>query len=368
MIVQNIKHRFKKEVVFISNMYPSDKDPTYGIFVKNIFESLSSQGIITRKIAIEGKPKTHLRKVFFYTLFIVRAIFKLSFTRNIVYVHYVAHSAIPVLFVSMYRSLQIVSHVHGGDLLSDKGTSSLLQFVKRSLAKRILSKSYKVVVPSSYFFRVAEVEFGVPKEALFISPSGGVDSRTFKLPPNKVVCASKRKFGYVGRLDQGKGLETLFQAVKFISKVNDNFSLSIVGDGVLSPFLKKLAAEIGIEKYISFVGKVAQDELPFHYGEFDFLIFPTEREGESLGLVGIESMACGTPVICSNMPGPMEYVNHGLNGFVFSAKDENELASYMLKAINIKDDEWNVMSKNALSTINKFSNKKVTSELVSIFQ
>ena len=284
-----------KDVLILSNMYPSAQDPTYGVFVRNIHMALSEHGVNVRKIAIEGKPKSLLKKVMAYINFTRKAFATLMRTNETVYVHYVAHTALPVILASYLRSLDIVAHIHGGDVYSDKGTSSVLKRMKSWLANQLLKRARRIVVPSGYFSQLVVDEFGLNQNKMFVSPSGGVDISVFKMPENNVRNDATTLFGYVGRLDEGKGLDTLLVAASQMLKEHGDFTLQIVGDGALKQDLLQLSSDLGLTDHVDFVGKIPQHALPTYYQRFDFLVFPTERKGESLGLVGLEAMACGTP-------------------------------------------------------------------------
>ena len=106
--------------------------------------------------------------------------------------------------------------------------------------------------------------------------------------------------GYVGRLTEEKGLDTLFWA---LSELEDHVRLRLVGDGPARYRLAVLARELGISERIAFLGAVSHEELVSLYHEFDALVLPsktTSRWREQFGRVLVEAMACGVPVIGSD--------------------------------------------------------------------
>ena len=126
-------------------------------------------------------------------------------------------------------------------------------------------------------------------------PSGGVDK--FRFFPETLTFKRQGvlRIGYVGRLDVGKGVDTLLKALKDLPKTT--YSLTVVGDGDLALDLQIQARDFEINA--EFCGAIENIKLRKYYNNMDVLIFPTEREGESFGNVGIEAMACGIPVIGS---------------------------------------------------------------------
>ena len=98
----------------------------------------------------------------------------------------------------------------------------------------------------------------------------------------------------------------------------------------------------------------------------DFFVFPTEREGESLGLVAIEAMACGTPVIASNYAAPKYYVNKN-NGLTFDKGNEFELYQKIAEANEIYlSDNLDVFHEGAIVTAGKFFTDNIRHNLSQI--
>jgi D-inositol-3-phosphate glycosyltransferase len=120
---------------------------------------------------------------------------------------------------------------------------------------------------------------------------------------------------YVGRFDPRKGIETLVRAIAQIydgrdtSKLDmDKLCLLIVGgsdpnqaDGLERRRIEDLVAELGIKAQVNFVGMVGHDRLPLYYAAADVCVVPSHYE--PFGLVAIEAMACGTPVVASDVGG-----------------------------------------------------------------
>src|SRR5690606_8967444 len=116
-----------------------------------------------------------------------------------------------------------------------------------------------------------------------------------------------------------------------------NIELTMIGDGPDKEQIIYLLKEINIDYKI--IPNVSQTELASIYNTFNLFIFPTYREAESLGLVGLEAMACGTPVIAGKVGGPMSYIQHGVNGYLFEKKDEQDLEAKIMEYYNLPDIE-----------------------------
>lgn len=101
------------------------------------------------------------------------------------------------------------------------------------------------------------------------------------------------------------------------------------------------------------------------YQTFDFLIFPSESE--SLGLVGLEAMANGVPVIGSDISGILTYLRRNENGFIFIAKNQNDLFKKINESTRLSVEEYVTLSENAIKTAERFSKENTMIKMDEIF-
>ncbi|KPU45366.1 GDP-mannose-dependent alpha-(1-6)-phosphatidylinositol monomannoside mannosyltransferase [Oxobacter pfennigii] len=139
-------------------------------------------------------------------------------------------------------------------------------------------------------------------------------------------------FGIVKSLEEVYGIEYLIRAFEKIYKKYGNLRLLIVGGGNLYDKLKIMCAELKIEDYVTFTGKVLNTEVPIFLNEMDIFVMPSIRE--SFGVAALEAQACGVPVIASDVGGIPEVVIDGETGLLFKAADTDELAEKMEYLIN----------------------------------
>ena len=95
---------------------------------------------------------------------------------------------------------------------------------------------------------------------------------------------------------------------------------------------------LGLEEKVIHFPLLPQSSLAYVYNAIEAFVFPTKRKGESLGLVGLEAMACGAPVIGSQIGGLKDYIIDGKNGLFFEPKNVEELASQLQAFINLPED------------------------------
>ena len=122
---------------------------------------------------------------------------------------------------------------------------------------------------------------------------------------------------FVGRLEPLKGVDILLKAVAQLERANSTRTVIVGGDLQADAEVARLRAlcdDLGIAERVSFLGRLAQQELPLYYSAADVSVVPSYYE--SFGLVALESMACGTPVIASRVGGLPTIVKDGLNGYL----------------------------------------------------
>jgi glycosyltransferase involved in cell wall biosynthesis len=130
-----------------------------------------------------------------------------------------------------------------------------------------------------------------------------VDSDKFELKKNK--SGEIINIGFLGSLkNNNKGLDILLKSVSLLER--KNFFLHIGGNGVLLDDFKKMALDLNIDSKCKFYGEISQDEIADFYSKLD--LFVLASRSETFGIVLIEAMACGIPVIATKCGGPQEIV------------------------------------------------------------
>jgi glycogen(starch) synthase len=130
---------------------------------------------------------------------------------------------------------------------------------------------------------------------------------------------------YVGRLDERKGVHT---AIEALADLPAETRLRVIGgwDEGEAGRLRGLAARLGVEARVDFAGQLERERLPEAYGAADAVVFPVVWE-EPWGLVPLEAMGRGTPVLATARGGSAEYLRDGENCLTFSAGDARDLAA-----------------------------------------
>ena len=290
-----------------------------------------------------------------------------------IYVHFVSHTPVGVFLPAITsKNTKLVLNVHGNDLVADKDVDK--GYLKLT---RIFLKGANIVIsPSKYFEKVLRKEYHIPKEKIVVYPSGGVNVDKFKKINKKtalknVGLESKfTYFGYVARIEKDKGYDIYVKAIhEFIkNKKTKDVRFLLVGSGNEEEKLNGLIKKYKLEKIIVRKPLMSQEELVNIYNAVLAFVYPTRMKSESLGLTGLEAMACETLVIGSNKYGPSDYLIDNENSLTFNPTNYKELAEKLSIAFEMKIKERNKLIKNARKKSEEYSSETTKEILFEMFK
>jgi len=165
----------------------------------------------------------------------------------------------------------------------------------------------------------------------------GIDLEVFSpdVSPIDSYCDGKINILFVGRLEKRKGLDYLLKAYHRAKQEIPESRLIVVGPGTrLRGKYEKQVMRSSLEDVI-FVGSVSYEELPRYYRTADIFCSPATGQ-ESFGIVLLEAMAVGKPVIASDIEGYASLITHGVEGLLVPPQDENMLAQALISLMNDK--------------------------------
>lgn len=192
----------------------------------------------------------------------------------------------------------------------------------------------------------------------------GVDTDTFYPREGTYPAVSEDKTTalFVGRLITRKGAD---RAIRSIARTgHDDVELLIAGTGRDEARLRNLASELNIKENVRFLGYVPDSALPKLYSSADLLLFTSDYEG--FGLVILEAMACGTPVIGSPVGGVPDVVENGENGYVVSRSPDS--FAERIDQLHDAPDELDQLANAARETATKMTWDKVAEQVISVYQ
>ena len=231
-------------------------------------------------------------------------------------------------------------HLTGLRYLGAQGIfRKILKFIEKKALKN--STHVECECQSNLDFCIKEKLFSKDKAVIVgYGSAGGIDLSRFDIEKAKEYRTEKRRFyaikddeivfGFVGRITKDKGIEELVKAFNMLSQQISNIKLVIVGGLDQNNNLSKdVLSEI--ENNQSIIKINATPEIEKYYPMLDVLVLPSYREG--FGNVVIEAEAMGVPVIVSNIPGPVDAMEDGKTGLIFTVKDVLALSNAMQKAL-----------------------------------
>ena len=245
---------------------------------------------------------------------------------DLVHIHHPDPMAALALWWSGFRG-RVILHWHS-DIVSQKAFLVLYKPLQNWLIRR----ADKIVGTTPVYVRESPYLKNAQQKCTF-DPIG---IRPV-LPDPERVAVLRNQFdgGYlalsVGRLIPYKGFSYLIDA---ISRLPEDWHLVLGGTGPLRETLEKQIAELHLEGRVKLLGYVPDEDLPVWYGACDVFVLPSVMKTEAFGIVQIEAMSCGKPVVATLIPGSgVSWVNSdGVSGFNVPPRDAAALADGILRA------------------------------------
>lgn len=259
-----------------------------------------------------------------------------------------------IQLVHTYHSLGVVKY--------DSVTKPQIAHTRLSTEKAILERASCVVATSpqekeilrtrvSQKGQIEVIPCGTDTSNFCAIPKLSARDKLGWLPQDKIVL-------YVGRFDPRKGIETLVKACASLKNQGcEHLKLVIVGgsltdriDGAERQRIEQIVQELGLGEITIFTGQVGHDLLPLYYSAADVCVIPSHYE--PFGLVAIEAMACGTPVIASNVGGLRFTVLPEETGLLVPPRDVDAFANAIYRVV--QDEVWaKKLRKQASANVNQ---------------
>ena len=247
----------------------------------------------------------------------------------------------------------------------------IVRFYEKTLGKATIARTRKIVVTTKSYSATSRMLWN--KEEIVI-PSC-VDVNLFKPAEESEntepsirkilnIEDNKKIILFVGRLVRHKGIEHLIEAMRFL---DDNVVLIIAGKGEHKKILVNLARLHNLEQRIRFISIPNLKFLIKLYQSTDIFVLPSVTRLEAFGLVTLEAMACGKPVIVSNVPGVRDVITAEYNGLLFETMNARDLADKINQLV--KDDDLSIeLGKNGRKTVlEKYNWNIIIEEYVKLY-
>lgn len=281
---------------------------------------------------------------------------------RIVNVHWPVPNILFGLPFKIIRGSVLVLSFHGSELAL---LDLLPQPIQRIFVKLFSLADFITTNSSFNLERLKKLKINPPLE---IIPWGVSIKEEFKSwgPERKNIVL------FVGRLVEYKGVEVLIKAFKIVSERFPDYRLVIVGDGPLRESLMNLARKINTEGKVEFKGKLPQEDLERIYEESKIFVLPSivtsKGETEGLGVVLIEALTRGIPIIGSKVGGIPDIIIDGETGLLFEPWNYQDLAQKITYLIENPEFCRKIVEKGQKLVKEKFSWGKITQNWLEILE
>jgi len=288
-----------------------------------------------------------------------------EFSPDLIHNHSQYSMGLQAIIVSKKMKMPIINHYHmyleGGinhfPYIFQK-TPELTNIIIKKESKFFFTQCDLAITPTKVM-REHLKKIGVKNKIINIP--FGINLNEFK--KEKKYKSTKFTLLYVGRLSKEKNLADLIRIFAKFAR-NKDVILKIIGDGVEKERLEELSKTLKIKEKVQFLGWVKRESLSKEYNSAN--MFVTLSEMETFGIVILEAMACGLPILGTNTLAIPELVTNNINGFLVNKTDEIKI----LDNLNLIYENKNIEAKFSLNSIliaKEFEEKKVFQKLEKIY-
>ncbi len=261
--------------------------------------------------------------------------------------------------------IPIVSTIHATESGRNSGIHDEIQRYINDTEWMLTYESTEVIVNSNYMKRELQSLFGLPFEKINVIPNGininmfnGVEKdydfrRKYALDNEKIIL-------FMGRLVYEKGVQHLISAMPKILAGYHDAKLVIAGKGGMLDELRAQVNSLGISNKVYFTGYMDSKQVCKMYKCADVSVFPSTYE--PFGIVALEAMLSGTPVVVSDIGGLNEIVEHGVDGMKSYAGNPNSLADSILALLYNPQLADSVVKKAKAKVKNEFNWAKIAQD------
>ena len=291
---------------------------------------------------------------------------------DLLHAHFAYHEGLVGLLAKESTEKPLIITVHGYDILVEPSVKYGVRLnpVVDNIIREVLNNADAIITASTATFNEV-VKITNTSNRVYLIPNG-VDIEEFN--PHIDGYYIKRKLGIenykvvfaLGAHRPVKGLEFLIRAIPSVVREKEDVVFVIGGNGPLRRFHEQLVARLGVENRVVFTGWISRREVPYYYAMSDIVVVPSLQE--AFGLTVSEAMACGKPVIGTNVGGIPDQIIDGYNGFLVPPKDPEILAEKILWLLDNQEEARLMGIRGRKIVENKFNIDIRTSKIISLYK
>jgi phosphatidylinositol alpha-mannosyltransferase len=168
----------------------------------------------------------------------------------------------------------------------------------------------------------------------------------------------------VGRIVAHKGIEHFVEASRYLPGVQ----FLIAGEGTHLEAMERLAERIGVEDRVRFLGRVSQEGLPKVYAACDVFVLPSVSRLEAFGIVALEAMATGKPVVVADIPGVREVIEDGREGLLTDPINPQDLAEKIRRLLDDPALRQEMGRRGREKVLASFTTEAVADQVFQVYQ
>ena len=218
-------------------------------------------------------------------------------------------------------------------------------------------REYQAVITASAYIEQLAITNGVQGDRVSVIPY-------YTPSPDHVTPARGRSVLFVGRLTPEKGLDLLLEAM---SRVTGDWHLNVVGDGISMARERARVSAMELSHRVTFHGWLRDDALAAAYRDAAIVAVPS-RWPEPFGIVGIEAMAAGRPVVAFGVGGIPEWLNDGEGGFLVEPHAVDRLADRIAQLLDDPAETDRVVARGRARVMREFSESHHLSQLLPLYE
>ncbi|MBK9121848.1 MAG: glycosyltransferase family 4 protein [Chloroflexi bacterium] len=296
---------------------------------------------------------------------------------DIIHLHYPFVFGQEILHaVAGLRRIPVVITYHQ-DLILSGAMGRAVMLHEKTVGRLILTRADRLLVTSRDYFNASRIaRFFKPSDPRVTEMPNGVDTSRFTADVDTSGIRGRYGFSeddvvlaFCGGMDTPhyfKGVDVLLNAAARVDA--PNLRLMLIGDGDLRPRYMEEAQRLGLGERAVFCGRVPDSDLPSHYAAADFLVLPSTTMGEAFGIVLLEAMAAGKPVIASNLPGVRTVVAPGVDGFLSAPNDVDDLAARIRDMLDAGDRRKVMGQAGRDKVVAKYDWSRINERLVDVYR
>jgi glycosyltransferase involved in cell wall biosynthesis len=303
--------------------------------------------------------------------FLPQLVLKLR-TFDIVHFHYPFFGAVESMLLAKIiygRRLKLIVHYHM-DTPALPWTKKIFALSDRLCRHWLFKKADAITCASLDYIKHSEIkDFYAANKEKFHELPFGVDLARFKPLANKEAGGGDLKMLFLGGLDKAhyfKGLEVLLESLSEIK--NESWRLDVAGEGDMKGEYMDMARRQGLDGRISFLGLRSDEEIAEIYRRSDIFIFPSINSHEAFGIVLLEALASGLPVIASDLPGVRTVFKNETHGWYVRPGNAKDLRDKILKAVNDRETIREMGLAGRKLAEEKYDWSKIRSDLKKIYE